>query len=286
MIRLLWALFVLAASANMAYAVAFKKVADLTAGVLVPHRAIYEISLADRKDGIAVTDVVGRMVFELTGSSCDGYTQNMRMVTRITDDQGKETFSDLRSSTWEKGDGGRFRFTSSHYYDENLQEIVSGTAEREGKKPSISVKLTRPSDTVLTLAGDILFPSQHSLAIIRSAVAGKRLLPAQIYDGSEQGQGFYRTYAFIGNKIQPADKAGSDKLKPSSVALGLGKLDSWPVAISYFDQESKADATPSYELSFRLYPNGVSRNLLINYGDFAVHGTLRQLTYLRAAACK
>ena len=43
--------------------------------------------------------------------------------------------------------------------------------------------------------------------------------------------------------------------------------------------------TPSYQIDFRLYANGVSRELLIDYGDFSIHGTLSKLDYLKAEAC-
>jgi hypothetical protein len=271
-----------------AQAVAVSKAADATAAVLAPHRAVYEITLADHKEGIAVADVVGRLVFELTGSPCEGYTQNIRMVTRLADEEGKETYSDLRSSTWEKGDGDRFRFTSSHYFNDTLQEMVSGTAVRNRKSATVSIRLKKPTETVLSAEGELLFPTQHSLAILKSAQSGQKVLRTRIYDGSEQGQVVYHTVAFIGDAKPAEPILPAPQSDDAAVADGLGlqKMVSWPVAISYFDKAANDDATPSYELSFRLYPNGVSRNLLINYGEFSVRGKLDQLTYLHAGNCK
>src|SRR5690349_17558963 len=73
--------------------------------VLAPHRAIYEMSLAEARGGAGVTAVSGRMVYELTGSACEGYTQNMRFVTQMTNQKGAATLTDLRSSSWEEGSG-------------------------------------------------------------------------------------------------------------------------------------------------------------------------------------
>ena len=58
-------------------------------------------------------------------------------------------------------------------------------------------------------------------------------------------------------------------------------LPSWPVSIGYFEAKG-GDLTPSYQIDFRLYENGVSRELLIDYGDFSIHGTLTSLEYLKA----
>lgn len=273
---------------------ASKPAGKSVSGVLVPHRAVYEISLANKKEAVSVSNVRGRMVFEITGSPCDGYTQNMRMITSTTDERGVKSLSDIRSSTWEQGRGKRLRFSSSQYLDSQLQEVVSGDARRSRNGKNISVKVDRPGATVLDIPGDALFPAQHSLAIIRAAKAGKKQLDVRIYDGSEQGQGFYKTYSFIGKKI-PAivkgpnrNRSKKSRKKAKKLArLGLAKLPSWPVAVSYFNGEGNSDDTiPSYELSFRMYPNGVSGNLLINYGNFSVRGRLDKIKYLRAGSCK
>ena len=71
-----------------------------------------------------------------------------------------------------------------------------------------------------------------------------------------------------------------DKLEPSAKDKGLGELVSWPVSIGYFEAKG-GDLTPSYQIDFRLYANGVSRELLIDYGDFSIHGTLTSLEYLK-----
>lgn len=288
-IFLLLLLFGIAVDAGSAYALVGKKsTKPVIEDRFVPHRAIYSIKLAGRRDGVSVAGISGRMVFEVTGSSCVGYTQNMRMVTEITDEQGKKNLSDIRSSTWEQGRGHRFRFSSSQYFDRSLMEMVSGTAFRRSKGRGVRVRLDKPSSSVLDLPADVMFPTQHSLAILSNAEAGRKRLEARVYDGSEQGQKFYDTYTFIGNQVMPPrgdGKAGPDDFRKMA-DFGLEKLPSWPVAISYFESGETQDKTPSYELSFRLYPNGVSRKLLINYGEFSVLGTLDKITYLRKRRCK
>ena len=111
---------------------------------------------------------------------------------------------------------------------------------------------------------------------------GQGLLQAQIYDGSEKGQKVYETTAFIGKPVAPGTE---DKLEAPAKEKGLAGLVSWPVSIGYFESKG-GDLTPSYQIDFRLYANGVSRELLIDYGDFSVHGTLTSLEYLKAAECR
>jgi hypothetical protein len=249
---------------------------------LVAHRAIYEMTLDSARSASGITGIDGRMVFEFTGSDCDGYSLSMRMVTQMTDSQGQTNLTDLRSSTWEQGDGQKFRFQSAQYLNDKLGDVTMGRAVRETPDEAVKVKLSQPVRAELNLSGPVLFPTQHSLALIDAARAGQALFQARIFDGSEKGRKVYDTTAFIGTLVQPG---GGAALEAAAKDKGLGKLASWPVSIGYFEPKG-GDLTPSYQIDFRLYENGVSRELLIDYGDFSIHGTLTALEYLKAPACR
>jgi hypothetical protein len=248
---------------------------------LVAHRAIYEMTLDDARSASGITGIDGRMVFEFTGSECDGYSLNMRMVTQMTDTQGQTNLTDLRSSTWEQGDGQKFRFQSAQYLNDKLGDVTMGRAVRERPNEAVKVKLSQPAAAELDLSGPLLFPTQHSLALIDAARAGQAIFQARVYDGSEKGRKVYDTTAFIGTEVKPGADAN---LEPAAKDKSLGELPSWPVSIGYFEAKG-GDLTPSYQIDFRLYENGVSRDLLIDYGDFSIHGTLTSLEYLKATEC-
>lgn len=249
---------------------------------LAPHRAVYEMTLDNARSASGITGIDGRMVFEFTGSACDGYSLNMRMVTHMTDSQGQTNLTDLRSSTWEQGDGQKFRFQSAQYLNDKLGDVTMGRAVRERPADAVKVKLSQPAHAELNLTGQVLFPTQHSLALIEAARAGAVLFQARIYDGSEKGRKVYDTTAFIGKLVPPG---GDDELEPAAKDKGLGELASWPVSIGYFEPKG-GDLTPSYQIDFQIYANGVSRELLIDYGDFSIHGSLTALEYLKEADCR
>ena len=104
--------------------------------VLAPHRAIYEIMLDQARGGSGVSDMSGRMVYELTGSVCEGYTQNMRFVTRMTNQEGAVSLTDMRSSSWEDAIAKTFKFNSTQYRDAKLSETTQGDASR-GRKDKV-----------------------------------------------------------------------------------------------------------------------------------------------------
>lgn len=276
-LRLVLALLLLGGLSGPAAALAAKETIKLT-----PHRAVYQMTLDDARSASGITGIDGRMVFEFSGSECDGYTLNMRMVTQMTDTQGQTNLTDLRSSTWEQGNGQKFRFQSAQYLNDKLGDVTMGRAVRVPPDTAVQVKLSQPSPAELSLPGQVLFPTQHSFALIDAAREGQRMFQAQIYDGSEKGQRVYDTTAFIGKPVAPGT---DEKLEAPAKEKGLAELVSWPVSIGYFEPKG-GDLTPSYQIDFRLYANGVSRELLIDYGDFSVHGTLTSLEYLKAEECQ
>ncbi len=249
-----------------------------------PHRAVYEISLLRAVAGSGVTELEGRMVYELSGSACQGYTQKMRFVTRIEEPDGGQQLNDLRTSSWEAGSGEQLRFSLDQYHNDQLAEATEGDADRLGTgRAAADVRLVKPSRKKLTLKAGVAFPMQHSRALIAAARSGARVFSAQLYDGSEQGERVYFTSAVIGDPVEGRDVRGR---LSDAVAGELDGRRAWPVAISYFDVEKPAgDALPDYELSFLFFENGISTRLMIDYGDFAINGRLAQLTMLPPAVC-
>lgn len=248
-----------------------------------PHRAVYDITFDHATPGSGVADMSGRMVYEMTGTSCGEYAQNMRFVTRMTNQDGVAQVNDLRTSSFEEIAAHRLRFSSSQYENQKLAEAAQGSAAPGNGSSFVEVKLTKPAKKTVKLPSDIYFPIQHSIALVEAARAGQSLFTANLYDGSDRGEKFYETSAVIGPRATP----GTIKM-PAKLPNGeqLDTLSSWPIAIGYFEPgPAKLDALPTYELSFRFYENGVSTRLYIDYGDFAIRGELRELTFLEEGKC-
>jgi hypothetical protein len=254
------------------------------AGVaLAPHRAIYDVTLASARGGAGVGAVTGRIAYELTGSPCEGYTQNMRFVTRMTNQTGGIVVTDLRSSTWEEGNAKRFRFDSSQYRDERSTEVTTGDAARPAITDDVKVELSKPAKKSLSLPARVYFPVEHTIALINAAKAGKPSFRANLYDGSEKGEKVYDTRAVLGKSVPPAERRLAE-VKSAEVLKGLR---AWPVSIAYFDPGSdRSDALPVYELGFLMFENGVSRRLYIDYGGFALRGELREITFHTPSRCE
>lgn len=251
--------------------------------MFAPHRAVYDISLVRAGPGSTVTGVQGRMVYELGGSACDGYTQNMRFVTRMTNQDGADTLTDLRNSSWEDAAATTLRFSASQYQNDILAETSQGDAVHGDQAGKVKVELAKPAKKRFSLSKNVYFPIQHASALIAAARRGETLLAADLYDGSENGEKYYKTSSLIGKKYERGGAASVAALKDSEKLVAL---ESWPVSISYFEPgKDRQDLAPSYELSFRFFENGVSTDLMIDYGEFAIKGKLKELTLFEAGKC-
>jgi EipB-like len=244
------------------------------AGVpFLPHQALYELSLVKSRGSTTINSVRGRILYNFSGSACDGYTSDFRQVSELDAGEGKVTLSDLRSTSWEDGSGKSYRFKIDSRMNDADSRPVDGIAERTGDH--ITVKLKQPEAKTFTLEGSTVFPTEQIRRIIDAAREGKSLLELSVYDGSDNGEKVYNTLTVIGRPV-PGDReiASPD---PSTTSDQMKPLTRWPVTVSYFDRDAKAkegEQTPVYAMSFELFENGVSRALVLDYNDFVIAGDL------------
>lgn len=247
------------------------------AGVLVPHRAVYDIQLKQASERSGIEGMRGRMVYEFNGSECQGYTTNFRFVTRI--DTGEQIrVTDQQSMTFEDIAAGKFRFETKSFTDDQMDKDVSGAAADENGK--VSIELEEPAPRAVELA-DSRFPAEHMIEVIENARKGKALFEARIFDGSEDGDKSYLTTTVVGPLRKPTASEAADKSAGIVASQAY-----WPVSIAYFDEKAAGDVLPIYTQSFKLYENGVSRDLTLDYGDFVLTGKLTKLEVLGSGDCR
>src|SRR5690348_3197783 len=79
---------------------------------LQPHRAVYDLKLAVSRGKRPVESVRGRILYDFTGNTCEGYALQFRQVSELNTGEGSNLFTDLRAATWEDGEAKSFRFNS------------------------------------------------------------------------------------------------------------------------------------------------------------------------------
>lgn len=251
---------------------------------MVPHRAIYDLTLAETRGNTQVVGVRGRILYDFDGSACEGYTLRFRQVSELDSGEGKVSTSDLRSTTWERGDAKSFKFSSQNFVDENLVDSVDGKAEHG--TAATAVDLRKPERKMLDVDAAVVFPTQHMVRVIEAARAGKTILEFPVFDGSDTGEKVYDTMTVIGRKMAPGERRHDDA---AATETRLANVARWPVTISYFEQgkaPSAGEQTPVYAIGFELYENGISRQLTLDYNDFVVTGKLSALEFKASKPCR
>ncbi|MEM9630086.1 MAG: cell envelope integrity EipB family protein [Pseudomonadota bacterium] len=257
-----------------------------TAGVvavheLAPHRAVYDMKLGEMDEKSGIAGLNGRMVYDFSGSACEGYSVNFRFVTEFQNADGGSQVTDLQTTSFEEPKAESYQFLSKTFVDQELVEATRGTA-RLGQD-SRTIELKEPAEKSLDIGREVLFPTEHLLSIMNAAEEGIPFVAADIYDGAETGEKVYSTTTVIGAKAISPVKEGSDG--PDAPLAGMSY---WPVTVAYFDpteEEASGELMPVYQLSFWLYENGISGNLKLDYGDFTIQGKMAALELYDEADC-
>jgi EipB-like len=249
------------------------------------HQALYDLSLVKSRGSSSINSARGRILYNFSGSACEGYTSEFRQVSELEGGEDKLTLSDLRSTSWEDGAGKSYRFKIDSRVNDTDSSPVDGVAERTGDH--VTVKLKEPAVKTFTLDGSTVFPTQQIQRIIEAARAGKSLLELTVYDGSDNGEKVYNTLSVIGQPIRGERSSGTQD--PSTASDAMKSLTRWPVTVSYFDRGAKStegEQTPVYAMSFELYENGVSRALVLDYNDFVISGAMGKFDVKDSKPCK
>src|ERR1700709_2014703 len=140
-------------------ALAAGRVEAAASGTFLSHQALYELSLLKSRGSNSINGARGRILYNFSGSACEGYTSEFRQVSELDSGEGKVTFSDLRSTSREDGDGKTYRFKIDTRMNDTDSGEVDGVAEHTGDQ--VTIKLKQPVAKTFTLDGSTVFPTEQ-----------------------------------------------------------------------------------------------------------------------------
>ncbi|MEM7424931.1 MAG: cell envelope integrity EipB family protein [Pseudomonadota bacterium] len=272
----------LTAGAAFAALLAGSQVAFAAGAQIAPHRAVYDMSLISAEERAGIRAARGRLAVEIAATDCEGWTVNVRFVNQFTMRRGNSSLLDIQNSSYEASDGSLMQFFTREYVNSRLQLEAKGVA-RAGNSGG-NVKMTKPKEESFSLPGNTAFPISHTVRLLKLARKGEQLDEVSLYEGSAEQKVFTANSA-IGKK-----KAGGERkfLKGGKHLEPLKSVNSWPVSVSYYDPAKKGEGeeTPSHQMSFALFDNGVTGDMTIDYGDFKMKGALTHLEMLDDPGCE
>ena len=244
------------------------------AAEIMPHRALYTMSLGRANGDAGVVSATGTMSYQW-GESCDGWTVEQRYRLKMAYAESPDVSIASNFVTWEAKDGLRYRFNQKETRNGAEDEEIRGSAKLDRPGQGGAADFEKPAGKNFKLPPGMLFPSAHTIFLIDKAKAGENFVSKHIFDGATV-EGAVLVSAVIGAKVEP--DAEAKKQSPLLDRPG------WRVRLAFFPADPKAEK-PDYELGMLLLDNGVSRDMVIDYGDYAIRAKLDDIEALPKPGC-
>ena len=249
-------------------------VASAAAAEIMPHHAVYSMSLGATHGDSGVTGAAGTMAYQW-GETCDGWTVEQRYRLKMAYAESSDVSISSNFVTWEGKDALKYRFNQKETRNGTDNDEIRGEAKLDGPGKGGTVSFEKPEAKTLKLPAGTLFPSAHTIFLIDKAKAGENFMSTQIFDGATVENAVLVT-AVIGAKVEPDEE--SAKKSP------LLNRPGWRVRLAFFPADQKAEK-PDYELSMVLLDNGVSRDMVIDYGEYSIRAKLDDIEALPRPKC-
>lgn len=240
---------------------------------IAPHHAVYELSLESRPGAGNISGLSGSMTFTWD-QGCDGWVIEQNYRIDLLDQEGGTIRIGSEFSALETLDGAELVFESRNSINGLMDEVFEGEAvmAEDGGR----ARYQMPSGLEMALPAGTLFPTAHSLELLERAHAGETFFVAEVFDGTSDG-GLSEVSSVIGGSFEAP---GPEARVISPLLLRPG----WSVNLAYFDLGSETPE-PNVELSIEVLDNGVVRQMIVDYGSFAMTATPVFLEAIDQSSC-
>jgi hypothetical protein len=238
------------------------------------HRALYTMTLGTSRTDSGVTGARGAMAYQW-GESCDGWTVEQRYKLTLSYAESQDVVIVSNFVTWESKDGLRYRFNQKETRNGTIDQEIRGEAQLDGPGKGGTITFDKPSPKTLKIPAGAMFPSAHTILLLEKAQAGENFVSRQVFDGATVDGAVLVTGA-IGGKVEPDPK---DPMK-APILQRAG----WRVRLAFFPADL-TEEKPDYELGMLLLENGVSRDMLIDYGDYTIKAKLDNIEAMPKPNC-
>jgi EipB-like len=242
------------------------------AGEFVPYRALYDMTLKSADRDSAVVTVAGQLDEEWS-ESCDGWTmvQRSALEVGIGGEAAVRLLSDV--TTWESRDGRSYRFSVRNRSSDSEDERIEGAARVGGPDRGGTARFEKPKPHSVALPAGTVFPTAHTIAVLDAAESAPTAMSRLVFDGMS-GDGLFDVSAVIGRPGRPGRT-------PPAPLVGLR---AWPAQVAFF-AHGATGAEPDHEVGLKLYENGVTDEMTLDFGPFRVRATIRALEMAARPTC-
>lgn len=240
--------------------------------VMVPHVGEYHFKMVKSEQGSSIVDASGVLGYRFE-KMCDGWVTEMQQIMILQGAEGTAINSAYSITQWEDFAGSQYRFRMRDYLDGTKVDEIVGSAERNSDGVTVSYEV--PVEVVEELPAETMFPTQHSVMLLRRAQAGEKFANDLVFDGSGETP-INRIAAVISGSKDPTNSA-DDPDKVAATPFHRMSLAFYPIG--------EAENGPSTEMAVDFGTNGVAHAMRFDYGEFEVLGTLDKVSLLPQPDC-
>jgi hypothetical protein len=263
----------------------------------ISHEAIYQLDLEQNRPSSGIISANGKLSFMLQ-DDCAGWTSDQKLDLTLLYSGGEKSQLKANNSSWESTDGKEYRFASRTLTNDQESENYHGSAQLDAKGAGYA-DYVRPQPEKIKIPADTMLPMRHTQEIVKAARKGVQIPSQRVFDGNAD-TGMSDVTVFISRAVPLA--AAAD-LTPELRKNSLLSEAAWPVQMAFYafgektgkngrkaiaedeHETENSDDLPDYELRLDLLPNGVARQVMLDYGSFSMRGKLMELKPLPVAAC-
>ncbi len=248
---------------------------------MASHRAIYAMKLHAAHRGSGITGARGQMVYSFR-NACEGWSSETSVKLQLLYAEGEQVDTDWAFASWEARDGKSYQFSTRQTRNGQLVETLKGTVERDAPEAAADAIYAEPEDNVIQLPKGTLFPTRHLIDLLNAGAAGKKIYSRTVFDGASL-ENPYRISAVVARRSPLAENEAA----PLEKVMETSGLKAQPVVhfrMAFFGLRSTKEE-PEFELGVDYRPDGISRFIRQDFGDFVVDLSLNKVELYDASKC-
>ena len=251
---------------------------------LAPHRAYYYLEVGRLDGNAGISSISGKLAYEISGSTCTGYSVSYRVANRYTQGEGSAPqVTDNQQTSFESGDGLELDLQQKNFVNAKLQTQSRIKVKKPKAGEAGEGEIIAAETTPITTDAKAVFPTEYQRLLSGAALAGETRFEALVFEGSD-GDKPMRAIAFIGARKESGALANEAQVAAQDTDK-LNAMAFWRVSVSYYSATGRGDDAPLYQATFNMLENGVSTDLLLDYGTYSLKGKLNKIELLKKETC-
>ena len=233
---------------------------------LVPHRALYKMSLIEASPKSGIIGARGAMAYRFE-DTCDSWVSETKVILKINYSEGNVVETTWGFTSWESKDGLKYHFNVRHSRNGDVIEFLEGKASRSTKEGAATAEYSNPEGTKIKLPKGTLFPTRHLTELLEAGKNKQLMLSKVVFDGASL-ENPYQINAMI-------TKASAKKTKTKAAQH---------VRMAFFPVKAKSEQ-PEFELGITYRPDGVAEHIKQEFGTFSLDLAPNTIEILKKPDC-